>query len=251
MQNLAPKVARNDGIDRFDEAALTTPIRAWIGLLACGLLAAGVLTWSLTARVDVTTSAPAVSLVDGAVYRVESAVDGYAEQSTAAVGDDVSAGDQLGVVRSVEGEEFTLIATVDGTVLAAPDQQGEAVQAGQSLYSLERTNGARQLRLFLTPPDAEQVSAGTEAVIRFPGRADIRGSVTRVGLLPLTSAEVVASLGSAALADLLVSSDSVISVWVEPVPGASLPAPDPNSEGGRVATVTLILDTTHPIGYVL
>jgi len=120
----------------------------------------------------------------------------------------------------------------------------------QTVLSLEPTEGQRQLRMFISPGDADRVEVGTPAVIRFAGRADIDGHVVDVGQLPLTHDEMDTSIGSEALAHLLTDQPAAISVTVVADDADALPAPATASEAARFASVTLVLDSVHPISYV-
>lgn len=249
-RDLTPRPAPHTGVDKFDEATITTPVRAWLGLGACALLVVGVLIWALTARIDLTVTAPGVSLVEGSVAQVVSPVAGTLESISVRAGDDVSAGQELAVVRGLGGQEQVLTAPVAGLVMTEPEGVGAHLEPDAMVLTIERTDGERQLRLFIPPQESDRVVVGTPAVISFPGQADIEGSVAAVGRLPLTHEEIHALVGSEALAHQLNDADSAVNVVVVPDEGFVLPDPE-LSQAGRFGSVTLIVDSLHPIEFIL
>ena len=246
--NLAPRPPKHSGVDRFDEATTTTPVRAWVGLGACLLLVLGVVVWSLTARIHLTVEGQAVALVNGSVSRVVMPADGTVTEILVEEGDIVAAGDTLVTAEGIDGAELALTAPIDGRVISSPERVGLHLPLDEPVLTLEATEGERQLRMFIAPADAEQVEVGTPAVISFPGQGPVPGRVASVGGLPLTHEEIERDLGSAALARMLTDLEAGLDVVVV----ADDPADLPDGEGlGRFATVTLVLDSVPPIQFVL
>jgi hypothetical protein len=102
--------------------------------------------------------------------------------------------------------------------------------------------------MFVTPAQAEQADLTTPAVLRFPEQPEVRGRVSSIGTLPMTKDQAADSIGSPALANVLVRTSAVINITITPDPSATNAA---HVDSGDVASVTLIVGTKRPIDYVI
>ena len=247
---LAPQAPRQSGSDRFDQAIEVTRTRAWIGLGSCLVLVAGIVAWAATARVGVTVKAAGVAIANGAIAVVRSPVAGTVQSLTVKVDDDVQPAQVLGTVTNAQNQTSQLVAPVGGRVLSLNSNVGSSIHSDENVLSIAQGGGPLLIRVFVSPTDAEQADVGEKAIISFPEEPEIRGRVQSVGSLPLTKEQVADSIGSAALAETLVSHPAVVDVTVAPEQPAD-PGKRAHFSSGSVARVTLIVGTRRPIDYVL
>ncbi len=254
-QLVPPRPARA-GVDRVDDMIVVTRARAWIGLAIVVLLVAGLVVWALFAQVRITETAKAVALRNGAFSAVTSPVDGTVTEIRAPVSTKVSKGSVVAVVTNTDGTSTALVSPSDGVVLSIRLGVGSVVRTGDVVVRIEQ-DGPIRIRLFPSLPTAEQIAVGDEALVQFDAFGatgpSVTGEVVSIDPVPMTRADVAASLGDAALADFVVSGGAVVDVEirVDEDELAKL-APDAGQFRGAVtATVTLILGSEHPIDFVL
>ncbi len=246
-RRLAPEAPRQAGVERFDDAIVVTRTRAWIGLVACLALVAGVIVWATITRVDTTVKGSGISLVNGAITSVNSPVDGTVKSVGVAAGDQVASSQALLTVDATNGSVVTVVSPINGRVLNLPEGEGATIHSGEGVVALAQTSGPLLVRMFVQPAKAQQVEVGTKAILAYPQGVTVHGTVSQIGQVPLTLHQISDSIGSPAIAALIASGDGLIPVWVTP----SVPAAEGGAfNNGDVAAVTLIVGTKHPINYV-
>jgi len=250
QETLAPTPPRESGGDRFDDAIVVTRTRAWIGLASCLVLILGVIVWAVTTEVGVTVKGPAVALVNGAIATVPSPASGTVQVMNVKVDDEVQASQVIGTVADSQNQVSSLVAPVGGRILNVAADVGATVRTGADVVSIAQTNGPLLIRMFVTPAQAQEADLHTEAILNFPEQPEIRGRVSDIGTLPLTDDQVADSIGSPALANLLVRSGAVVNITVTPADPASGPK-HADIDSGDIGTVTLIVGTKRPIDYVV
>jgi biotin carboxyl carrier protein len=245
---LEPRPPRQAGSDRFDEAIVVTRTRAWIGL-GCGVvLILGIVAWAVTTKVGVTVKGPGVVLVNGSIATIASPVTGTVQTMNVKVDDTVAAGDVIGTVTDLQNHASALIAPVSGRILNVAGDVGSTVRFGADVVSITQESGPLLIRMFVAPDEAQQADLDTEAILSFPEQPDIHGQVTAIGTLPMTKEQAADSIGSPALANVLVHGDAVINITVTPdADGLKVAAID----GGDVGDITLIVGTNRPIDYII
>ncbi len=245
---LEPRPTRQAGSDRFDEAIVVTRTRAWIGL-GCGLaLILGIVAWAVTTNVGVTVKGPGIALVNGSIATIASPVTGTLQTMNVKVDDTVTAGEVIGTVADLQNTASALIAPVSGRVLNVAGDIGSTVHFGADVVSITQESGPLLIRMFVAPDDAQQADLATEAILSFPEQPDIHGQVTAIGKLPMTKEQAADSIGSPALANVLVHSDAVINITVTPdADGLKMVA----INSGDVGDITLIVGTNRPIDYMI
>lgn len=245
---LVPRAPRQSGSDRFDDAIVVTRTRAWIGLACCLALIGGIVAWAVTTKVGVTVSGPGIALVNGSIATVPSPTSGTVQVMNVKVDDSVTVGQVIGEVVDFQNQASPLIAPVSGRVLNVAGDVGSTVRLGADVVSITQTDGPLLVRMFVTPAQAEQADLTTPAVLRFPEQPEVRGRVSSIGTLPMTKDQAADSIGSPALANVLVRTTAVINITITPDPSATNAA---HVDSGDVASVTLIVGTKRPIDYVI
>jgi multidrug efflux pump subunit AcrA (membrane-fusion protein) len=245
---LVPRAQRSSGSDRFDDAIVVTRSRAWIGLACCLALILGIVAWAVTTEVGVTVDASGIALTNGAIATVSSPASGTVQAMNVKVDQAVQAGQVIGSVADLQNKALALVAPVSGRVLNVAGDVGSTVRLGADVVSISQASGPLLVRMFVTPAEAQEADLTTEAVMHFPEQPDVRGRVTAIGTLPMTKEQAADSIGSPALANLLVHASSVINITVTPDESATQTA---HIDNGDVATVTLIVGTKRPIDYVI
>jgi multidrug efflux pump subunit AcrA (membrane-fusion protein) len=245
---LVPRAPRASGSDRFDDAIVVTRTRAWIGLVCCLGLIGGIVAWAIFTTVGVTVEGQGIALTNGAIATVSSPASGTVQSMNVKVDDTVQAGQVIGAVVDFRNQALPLIAPVSGRVLNVSSDVGSTVRLDADVVSITQTTGPLLVRMFVTPAEAQEADLTTEAVLHFPEQSDVRGRVTSIGTLPMTKDQAADSIGSPALANLLVRSSAVINITITPDPSATNVA---HIDNGDVASVTLIVGSKRPIDYVI
>jgi biotin carboxyl carrier protein len=246
-RSLVPAPPRQAGVDRFDDAIVVTRTRAWIGLAACLALVAGVVVWAAAATVSKTVTGSGVVLVNGTITEIESPVSGTVVSWLVAGNANVRDGEVLGWVQTSAGQRVPVRVPVAGKMLIVIIGVGASVAKGQTLASLTATHGELAVASFLKPADGELVGPHMRAIVNLPDGAVIHGTVTDVGQLPLTTGEVANIIGSPALAQLVKPAGATIALLIFP---EDEQAAKRMANAGDVATVTVIVGSSHPIQYI-
>jgi biotin carboxyl carrier protein len=245
---LVPRAPRQSGSDRFDDAIVVTRSRAWIGLACCLALILGIVAWAVTTEVGVTVEGPGIALVNGSIATVPSPASGTVQAMNVKVDDTVQAGQVIGAVADFQNQISPLVAPVGGRVLNVAGDVGSTVRLGADVVSITQTTGPLLVRMFVTPEQAQEADMTTEAVLHFPEQPNVHGRVTAIGTLPMTRDQAADSIGSPALANLLVHATAVINITITPDASATAVG---HIDSGDVADVTLIVGTKRPIDYVI
>lgn len=243
-QRLAPAAPRQAGVDRFDEAIVVTRTRAWIGLVACLALVAGVVIWATTTTVDQTVTGRGVALVNGTLTRILSPANGTITNLTVAVSDIVEPGQVIGELLGSDNEVVPLVAPIGGRVFHLPERIGSTLRNGDLIVSLTATSGPLVVEVFLRPEDAQQIRTGTQAKMTFPQGGTVDGEVISIGQVPLTLDQAANAIGSLPLAVILGGEGAVV---IDVAPTAD---DDATFDGADVADVTFIVGSQRPIQYV-
>jgi hypothetical protein len=164
------------------------------------------------------------------------------------VDDTVQAGQVIGAVADFQNQISPLVAPVGGRVLNVAGDVGSTVRLGADVVSITQTTGPLLVRMFVTPEQAQEADMTTEAVLHFPEQPNVHGRVTAIGTLPMTRDQAADSIGSPALANLLVHATAVINITITPDASATAVG---HIDSGDVADVTLIVGTKRPIDYVI
>ena len=127
--------------ERFDQAIVVTRARAWIGLLTCLVLVAGVIVWAVTAKVGVTIKGSGVALDNGAIAVVQSPLTGTVQSIDVAVDDAVAPSQVVGAVIDAQGHVLPLVTAVGGRVLNVNLDVGATVHDGDVVLSIAQTSG--------------------------------------------------------------------------------------------------------------
>jgi len=246
---MEPRPPREGTSDRFDDAIVVTRTRAWIGLVCCLALILGIVGWSVITKVGVTVKEPGVALVNGSIATVASPVTGTVQAMNVKVDDTVSAGQVIGTIADLQNQPAPLVAPVAGRVLNVAGDVGSTVRLGADVVSITQENGPLVIRMFVSPDEAQQADLTTEAILHFPEQHDVHGRVSAIGTLPMTKDQAADSIGSPALANVLVPGNgSVVNITVTPDVDDLKTA---EIDTGDVGDITLIVGSKRPIDYVI
>lgn len=252
-RSLVPPASRAAGVERFDDAIVVTRARAWIGLGACLALLAGVVLWAAVATVNRTVTGSGVLLINGTITRVGSPATGTLVSWVREPGRLIRPSQVLGWVETRSGRRVAVRAPVAGRILDLEVGPGASVTNRQGLASLSAAHGPVGVYAFFPPSSAQLVALGMRAIVAFPTGETAHGRVTLVGRLPLSRGQIASAIGSPALARM-VAPDGAVTVAVTParfsVTPARFSAAHSQAGPGDVASVTVIVGSSHPISYV-
>ena len=244
-RSLVPAAPRQAGVERFDDAIVVTRARAWIGLVACLVLVAGVVVWAMVANINRTVTTQGVGLVNGPLTRLLSPASGTFQSWTLPQGSTVRDGQVVGWIETPGHQRIPLTAPLDGKVLLHQVGPGAQVPQGEVLGSFSQVSGQFVVIAFLPVEQSQLITAGDEVVLSTVDGQTGPGRVETVDPLPLVKNEIADAIGSQALADLVAPNSPAVAVSIFTTPPTKRLG-DP----GEVVSVTVIVGHLHPISYV-
>jgi len=167
-------------------------------IVTLAIVAAGTLVFTQRQRQAISTTASIVA----ESFPVGTDYGGIVTRQYVAVGDDVSAGDPLFDVHSLQlrrdiasgyvvdpavlaglGDDgtSTIVATVDGTVATVAVPQGGFAQSGGVIATIDRDRSLFvEAEFVLTARDYARIAEGAEVELLLPNQDTIRGTVARI-----------------------------------------------------------------------
>ncbi|MFD9127263.1 hypothetical protein ACFV0G_21295, partial [Kitasatospora sp. NPDC059571] len=163
----------------------------------------------------------------------------------AAAGDRVTAGQELAVLRTPAGAEFTVRAPSAGTVSALLAAPGGQAAPGSALLALDAGDAPETVRLFAASlRDAGQLVPGRTVRVPVPGRGTVRAVITAVDPLP-ARADTLTGTFPVPLPGLPTGAAPVWTAYAE------LPGPAGAVAGPVPVTAAVDLGARHPYQAVL
>lgn len=257
--------------EQLDQLIPITNPRAWLILLGLLAILIAVLIWGFTGSVTKEFQGRALLINSGGVRQVFTPYAGQIvelspslRQAGSAGETLLSAGELVAVVAQPDGSQpMEVLSPHDGRVLEIRATEGETVQAGDSLLSLEFTGDDAPLEavLYLQPSQAAQVTPGMIVRIAPDGFSPqsegfLLGQVQYVASFPATPSGMLRLLGSANLVQALAVSDTPVEILVALLADksspsgfrwTSTPGPDIQVKSGMLGQANIVVEESRPI----
>lgn len=201
-------LAQLDAARQIDARLSVAPTRAWLALVAVGLLVAGAAVWSVFGRAPITVDGSGILLPPSGLVAVTSARGGTVtdvptvdDVDPTIAGVDVAAGERLLTVRAVDGSTVDVTAPVPGTLIGrTPVAVGTALNDGAVVAQLLPRSGRTTALLFVSPLAGTAVAPGmpvqlTVSSVDPSAFGRLLGTVASVDELPYDRADFLRLAG--------------------------------------------------------
>ncbi|HEY1110766.1 MAG TPA: HlyD family efflux transporter periplasmic adaptor subunit [Opitutaceae bacterium] len=255
--------------EQLDDLREVAPSRAWIALASLGVLLAAVLGWSIFGRIPTKLHGDGILLRGQQIGKISALEAGLVTRVRVAAGDVVTRGQVVAEVRRTSAREgdaaLQLVTQQPGRVLELLAKPGDVVAAGQSLLSLESTEGDVEAILYLDAAQGRRIAVGMPvqvAPLPYPKSeyGYLVGQVKSVSDFPASRAAMQTVIEHEDLVRRLASGGAPIAVRVSlsPAPGASgrylwSSSAGPASElrSGTLCAASIVIDERRPIALAI
>lgn len=247
--------------EQLDTLMQVTSSRSWFAFLALASLLVVAVYWGVAGNIPLQISAPTILLHSGGIKNVVALQEGLISRMAVQPGDVVTQGQLIAEIVPLGQEAPVAVASpFNGRILELKTDAGSLVARGEALVNLEFVGDGVQLEapIYLSPEAARSVAVGMpvkivpQAQAAQPGAA-LTGRVVAISDFPQSAASILRTLGSAELAQTLVSSSTPIEVRVA-ISAADYPPETLASLGiktGTLANATIVVGNQRPIELVI
>ena len=293
--------------EQLDQRIKVTSPRGWLALVALGLLLAGAIIWSFVGSIPTKIAGQGILLNDGGVFSLTHDTSGQVIDVRFSAGDTVKKGDviarieqpelveeinslletlrilekngqatapeyqtlekQVGQLRVELDYRTQIVCPIDGRILELNMYQGNIVQPGQTLATLEQYGATVRLEAILYVPAerASTIRPGMEVqisptIVNKEEYGYMLGRVTSVAEYPATAHSMMQTLGNENLVAFLAGQGAPLEVLIDLVPDNSTasgykwssPAGPPLSiAGGTLVQGAVVIAREKPIAKVI
>jgi pyruvate/2-oxoglutarate dehydrogenase complex dihydrolipoamide acyltransferase (E2) component len=193
--------------------------RYWVALLALGVFLGGIVVWSIFGTLENRVDGAGALIPGGSVVEMHVPVDSVLQSYAVSVGSQVTKGQTVATVLTPEGAAVSLDAPEAGQVSALSASSGEALQTGEVVALLASSTAPLEAVGALPAEDTNAVKVGdtvrvTPVGLNSSNLGTITGTVLSISTLPVSAAELGATLGSDSLAAALTGAGPVKTVTV-------------------------------------
>lgn len=193
--------------------------RYWVALLALAVFLGGIVVWSIFGTLENRVDGGGALIPGGSVVEMHVPVDSVLQSYAVAVGGQVTKGQTVATVLTPEGAAIALAAPESGQVSALNASSGEALQTGEVVALLASSTAPLEAVGALPAEDTNAVKVGdtvrvTPVGLNSSNLGTITGTVVSISTLPVSAAELGATLGSDSLASALTGAGPVKAVTV-------------------------------------
>jgi biotin carboxyl carrier protein len=181
------------------EAELAEPIRVissriWAIVAALIIAMATAAVWAFVGTWPQHLSTAAVVMHGDGPRQARAAVEGSVVEVDVAVGQPVTAGQQVAVVQKADGTRGTVVAPAAGTVAALLSTPGTAVLPGSPIVSVDATSAPPTAELVVTSAaDLQRLAAGQQVLLDVDDAA-VSGRIAAATPVKTTAAAVAGGL---------------------------------------------------------
>lgn len=226
----AEALAKLDSSNDLGRSFVVASTRSWLILASIALLLAAVLLWAAFGTLVVSVEVPGILLRGGRVMLASSIAPGKLESLRVVVGQQVEAGEALGVFAAAPGEATgqELLAPDAGTVSAIHAWPGQVVGAGSPIASVDPEGKPLLAILFAPSATGKKIRAGMSVQILPEGYGTeeygyLLGEVAAVPVLPSTPSGLMSTLGNELLVQKFAAGGAPIRIEVALQPDAAAP----------------------------
>jgi multidrug efflux pump subunit AcrA (membrane-fusion protein) len=225
---------------------VTAPAKFWLAIAItaalCGLL------WLFGGKLAVQADGAGIIVNPPGNVQVFTPVSGTVEESLVMPGTTVAQGDAVATVTTANGENFVIAAPIDGTVVSLSTASYALIAEGGTVATIAPTAERMVSLLFVPAAVMNDVEAGQQVNVS-PTTVDVTkagylvGTVSRIGLLPVTAERLQLVLGNTGLAQQLLAGGPVQEMLVLFEPDASAPLGLKWSGNGPAADKVIVSGT--------
>jgi multidrug efflux pump subunit AcrA (membrane-fusion protein) len=253
--------------EQLDEAVRLASAPAWLMGTALVVIVAAAAIWASVGSVATTVGAAGVLIHADGVSTLDATTSGQVIRWSVAPDDLATKGAPLYSVQESDGQVHTVTAPWDAYVVSEIVTDGQLVEPGTAVATLEQVTGPTEpleAVVFVPAADAPSITQGAGVTLIAADAPSsvfgtLRGTVTSVGKFPETTDSLQAFLGAGANTEGYLAAGSVIRVVIElaTVPGSptrllwskSAPSYTLNSESS--AQASFVIARQHPIDWLL
>ncbi len=255
--------------EQLDDLMEVTPSRAWIALASLGVLLLAVLAWSVFGRIPTKLHGDGILLRGQQLGKISAPEPALVTKIRVAAGDIVARGQVVAEVRRLSAREgeATLPLTVNqpGRVLELLAKPGDFIAAGQSLLSIEPTEGEVEALLYLDAAQGRRIAVGMPvqvAPLPYPKSeyGYLVGRVKSVADFPASRAAMQTVLENEDLVRRLSGGGAPIAVRVSLSPAAGTPGryvwsssagPAGELRSGTLCAASIVIAERRPIALAI
>jgi hypothetical protein len=260
--------------EQLDQTIPITNPRGWLVLGAMAALLIAAVFWGAFGSITSEVNSRAILINSGGIKNVVATYPGQIINLSPSVAGDLSrsssmieAGDVVAtIVEPGSSETYEIVSPYSGRILEVKAGEGDLVEKGDQILSLEFVGDDVKLEslLYLPASQASAVQPGME--VRFspdgtPADASgfILGRVTSVGEFPSSRESMLRTLGSDELIQAISTSQAPIEIRIELLPDPENPDALLWSSGvgaptefrsGSLGTAVIIIDEGPPVSYL-
>ncbi len=261
-------IQRISSPDQLDKLVNVISPRLWISLSALLLIAAGVVTWSIVAKVPTTVSATGYYLPEGGLRKLAAPVSGTLANVSISDGQHVVAGEQIGSIVlpgnsassavALDAPETGVIieaSAVPGGYVTSGENLGEILPVGWPLVVYAYVPSEKVAGLLPNTPVQVNFGVGIGATFGFA-----KGKVLSASQFPVSSSHLTNILQTGSVVHHIESLGPVGEVIIEMDQSSSTPSglkwgsgngPPVQLPAGLPAQVTFVVGSHHPIDDVI
>jgi multidrug efflux pump subunit AcrA (membrane-fusion protein) len=216
--------------ERLDQVVRLASVPAWLMAVVLAVIVAAAATWASVGTVATTVSAPGVLIHAAGVSTLDATTSGQVVRLWVPPDALATGGAPLYSVQGADGRVRTVTVPWDAYVVSMVVADGQLVEPGTPVASLERVSGPAdplEAVVFVPAAAAPTIAPGTRVTLTAAAAPSavfgtLRGTVAAVGEFPETSASLHAFLGDDASTGSYLGTGSVIRVVIKlaTVPGS-------------------------------
>lgn len=255
-----------DAPEKLDEVVRLASAPAWIMATALVVIVAVAATWACIGTVTTTVGAPGVLIHANGVSTLDATTTGQVVKWWVPPDDLATKGAALYSVQGTGGQVRTVTVPWDAYVVSVIVTNGQFVQPGTPIATLEEVTGASdplEAVVFVPAAAAPTIPLGTGVTLSAPSAPSaifgtLRGTVASVGNFPETTDSLQAFLGEGVSTQSFLASGSVVRVVIKlaTVPGSSTKlawskaSPGYTLDSESSVQASFVVSKQHPIDWL-
>jgi multidrug efflux pump subunit AcrA (membrane-fusion protein) len=247
--------------EQLDQLMYVTTPKGWLAAGALGVFMAILLLWGIFGSIPTTIPAQGVIIRGAGIRTLQASTNGQISGLLVKVGEVVAPDQPVAKLHSPDGKDITVTSPTSARILDVRVNEGDFVQYGQPLFSLENPNDDLQVVLYLPIADSKRLTPGMTVQISPAGIPKehygvLIGKVNTIGDFPVTTQSMVRVLGSEELAAAIPHDTASVEIdvtldksadgyqWTSPA-GSGIAL-----QSGTFCNATIVLADQHPISLV-
>jgi biotin carboxyl carrier protein len=256
-----------DAPEKLDEVVRLASAPAWLMGTALVVIVAAAAVWASVGNVATTVGASGVLIHADGVSTLDATTSGQLIRWSVSPDALATKGSPLYSVQETDGQIHTVSAPWDAYVVSEIVTDGQLVEPGTAIATLEQVSSATEpleAVVFVQAPDAPAITPGAGVTLTAADAPSsvfgtLRGTVMSVGKFPETTDSLQAFLGEGAETDSYLAEGSVIRVVIKlaTVPGSptrllwSRASPSYTLDSESSAQASFVVARQHPIDWLI